>query len=98
MKHFYITTFLLLCTQIAFSQSVAKITDATTGEVVPFANIALGKENLISNSEGYFTLPDTDSATPIVVSCIGYLATQPAIGTLEASNFTIRLEPAMYEL
>ncbi len=96
MKHFF-TTLLLCCVQFMMAQSSAKVIDAQTGETVPFANISIGTENLVSNSEGSFTFSD-ESDSVIFVSCIGYVARQVTAGQLRSANNIVKLEPALYEL
>ncbi len=87
-----------LCAQIGIAQTSVKVVDSKTGEFVPYANIILGTENLISNSEGYFTLPDSDSASKIAVTCMGYVGKEMSIASLENQNFVVKLDPAVFEL
>lgn len=99
MKHFILTALVILCANAAIAQVVtAKIVDSKSGEIVPYANISVGSESLISNSEGKFSLQTSDPATTVAVSCMGFISTQTTVAQLETSNYVIRLEPAMYLL
>jgi hypothetical protein len=98
--------FACLCLLLALQSGVAqnikgRIVDSKTGESIPYANITLnGTENLVSNEEGYFSLPeDTSSDTSaLTVSYLGYLIRQMTVGDLKSQQNIIRLEPGIVEL
>ena len=57
MKHNIIFFFLIFFQALVAQNSTGKIIDSKSGESIPYANIMVNNsENLISNSEGYFTM------------------------------------------
>ena len=101
-KSFYVILFLLLSGQFLLAQSqTIKVTDAKTGESIPYANIKIGESlSVISNAEGYFSLGESNSgeATTLNVSFLGYAARQITVGEVIQQGNTIALEPSIYEL
>lgn len=79
----------------------AKIIDAESGEVLPYANIQINDtESIISNGEGYFTLPpkhNTD-ATLLTVSFLGYESARVRVDELKKSDLTVKLKPGAFSL
>lgn len=98
MKHIYVLLAGLigLC---AHSQITGKIVDANTGDPIPYANIQCNNQGLISNEEGFFRIAEagTTDDTPILISYIGYAATQATPASLR-SEMTVKLIPATFEL
>ena len=84
----------------SFAQSV-RIVDFETNEAIPYANIQTdNSENLLSNSEGYFSLPSSTSnaENSILVSYIGYNNQQLSLKTLANQKYIIKMLPAIYSL
>ncbi|HLA54732.1 MAG TPA: carboxypeptidase-like regulatory domain-containing protein [Flavobacterium sp.] len=78
-----------------------KIIDATTGESIPYANIQFNEtQSLISNTEGFFSLSETDNGdnAVLVISYLGYATSQLTVGELKAGQLTVKLQPSVYEL
>ena len=103
MKKCLLTSLLLiLMVPIGLAQSLrVKIIASATGEPVPYANISVNAiENLVSNGEGYFSLSENNSqdATVILVSYLGFVNQQLTVGQLKNQDLTIKMLPAMYEL
>ena len=103
MKQTLITSFLLLFFfQIAISQNITgKIIDAKTGESLPYTNIKVNEsDNLVSNSEGFFTLSESNSndASVLTVSYLGYVYRQLTVGDLKNLHYSIGLEQAIFEI
>jgi len=87
--------------QVAFAQTItAKVTDAETGEGLPYANIEINGENIVSNSEGSFSVSEknnTDDAV-LIISFLGYHGTRTTIKELKANQFNVMLKPGFFEL
>ena len=92
----------LLGLQTAISQPVSvKITDGKSGESIPYVNIKISDtENLISNSEGYFTVSESNSGdeTVLIVSYLGYATRQITMSEVKRNQNIIRLEMAVFEI
>lgn len=87
--------------QVALSQATAKIVDIETGEGLPNADIQInGTDNIISNTEGYFTIPGKNSAdnTVVTVSYLGYSSAKMTVGELKNNQLIIKLKPGIFEL
>ena len=101
-KSLFFLLFALLFTLIGQSQNITgKIIDAQTGESIPYANIMVNNsESLVSNTEGYFTLPENSSAdtTPIIVSYLGFANSLLTVGHLKDQDYIVKLTPAIIEL
>lgn len=85
---------------IASAQSLTgRVTDSRTGESLPFANIIINEsEYLISNEEGYFSIPEKyNDDAKVYVSCMGYIGRSLKLSQLR-NQTTVRLEPGTYEL
>lgn len=93
---------MLFTVQFAVSaqNKVATITDAITGETIPYATIKIGTATNISNAEGKFniaTAPDNEGTT-VEISCIGYESMMLTMKQLKEQNYLIQLTPGVYEL
>jgi carboxypeptidase-like protein len=91
----------LFVIQTGSAQSIAvKITDAKSGESLPYATIKINEStNLISNAEGYFSLSESNNDTSVLtVTHLGYVGRQVTVGELKNQNYTIRMEPGVFEL
>ncbi len=103
MQKTIITLFVLLSIhQTGIAQNIrGKIIDAETHESIPYANIKVNDaENLVSNSEGFFSLSESNSAdeTALTISYIGYANQQITVGTLKKLDFVISIAPVIFEL
>ncbi|RZJ31019.1 MAG: carboxypeptidase-like regulatory domain-containing protein [Flavobacterium sp.] len=100
MKNFIFLIIALACSR-SFGQTTVKVIDRSTGESIPYANILCNQtESLMSNAEGFFTVPEKNSADDVTlaVSYIGYAPVQTTLGQLRATQMTILLQPSVYEL
>lgn len=92
----------LLGLQAAIAQNItAKIIDSQSGESLSYATIKVNEAtNLISNSEGYFTLSESNSndVSVLTVSYLGYVKRQITVGELKNLQYIIKLEPGVFEL
>lgn len=91
-------TLLLFATpiQLAFGQTTlvrGKVTDAETGEAVPFANVIFvgSDQGITTNFEGQYEVSTTRSVDSLRVSYIGYITqTKPVtIGNTQTINFQL---------
>src|SRR5436190_13248171 len=103
MKRSLFTSLLvLLGFQAVVSQSItAKIIDSKSGESIPYASVKVSESDfVVSNSEGYFTVPDNKSADDsiLLVSYLGYAHRQITVKELKNQQFIVRLEPGAFEL
>lgn len=89
----------LLLAVAAGAQTTAKVIDSNSGETIPYANIRIGTDNLLSNAEGFFSIPEsTPGAAFIAVSYMGYAPVETTLDALRSSGLSIRLTPQMFEL
>lgn len=92
----------LLGIQAAIAQNItAKIIDSKSGESLPYANIKVNETiNLVSNTEGYFTLSESNSseASVLTVTYLGYAKRQITVGELKNQQYIIKLDPGVFEL
>ena len=103
MKQALINTFFILFFfQIAIGQNITgKIIDSKTGESLPYANINVNQsENLVSNDEGYFSLSESSSKeeSVLTVTYLGYVNRQLTVGELKNLQYSIALNPAVFEI
>ena len=64
-----------------------------------FANINInGKQNILSNAEGYFSIPDANDDMLLTISFLGYYNASLTVEQLKKDNFIIALNPGVYEL
>lgn len=94
---------LILLVIFSFSKTVAQVSvkaiDSDTGEPLPYAGMTIGQNgNLMSNSEGVFTLAsgfaDSDAAT---ISFLGYHSQARTVAQLRADP-VVRLKPGAFQL
>ncbi len=98
MKNSYLTLFVLLFSIVSSAQHAAKIVDSESGEFIPYANISIAGENLISNDEGFFTIPNSGSDAKVIISSMGYVAIETTSNAIADRNYIVKLSPAEYKL
>lgn len=88
--------------QQSFTTISGKITDATTGKPVAYANIQLkkGSSGTVSNAMGFFVynikgIQTTDS---VLISCIGYKPLALDMHAAGVQELNIKLHPAIIDL
>lgn len=92
--------FLLFVNSILAQNVTGKIIDARTNAPIAFANILINKsENIISNSEGFFTLSENNSnpETMLTISFLGYVSQQITVKSILNNNI-VKLVPGEFEL
>jgi hypothetical protein len=68
-KNLHLLLFAFLSMQAVVAQSIiAKVTDAENGEGLPYANIDINGENVVSNAEGNFSISEKNSADDVRVN------------------------------
>jgi hypothetical protein len=79
--------------------NTAKVTDADTGEGLPFASVQIdNNQNLTTNDDGNFILPEkTDDNAPVIITYIGYKSETTTIAGLK-NNPVVKLKAGVYEL
>ena len=100
-RNLFIYLFALLGIQAAIAQNItAKVADAESGEGLPYANIEINGENIVSNAEGSFAIPQKNSADDVLVnvSFLGYHSTSATVAEIKANQFTVKLKPGFFEL
>ena len=99
-RKLFFSLILIAVAQFAAAQVSAKVVDAKTGEVLPFANINIDKsQHQVSNEEGFFSIPDSrPDGTKITVSFFGYMTRELSLAQLKSSNMVVSLSPAAIEL
>jgi CarboxypepD_reg-like domain len=101
MKQNFILFFIFFFQALVAQNSSGKIIDSKSGESIPYANIMVNNsENLISNSEGYFTLSESSSGNDnvLTISYLGYVNLQLTVSELKNLQNIIKLEPGIIEL
>ncbi len=85
---------------LAFAQVSAKVIDANTGEVLPYANIILDKsQSQVTNEEGFFSIPENKpDGTLVNVSYFGYMSRDLTLSQLKSSGMVVSMSPAAIEL
>lgn len=100
IRNFLICLFALLGIQSTIAQNITgKIVDARDGGALPYAGVTInGTENIISNAEGHFTIPEKhpDDAS-LVISYLGYKNAEMTLGQLK-QNTTVTLQPGTFEI
>ena len=84
---------------MAQSDSLMTITgvvkDRSTGQVMPFASVTVGKVGTVTNEDGAFTLKVKRGTEEIVVSSVGYRSQRvkalPDVGTIRLAPSAVRL-------
>lgn len=101
-KQLFKSFLLMLSVQAGIAQNITgKIIDAKTNESIPYANVMINNsENLVSNAEGYFTIPESKSSdtSTIVVSYLGYRDRQMTVKEFKDQQLVVALEPGIVEL
>ncbi len=98
-KSFFAIAFFLFSSQIVFGQYVitGRVTDASNGDPVPFANVTLKGVNIgtTTNFDGIYTLKSKVLADSIFITFVGFKTRYKAVDKT-AANQTInaQLEPA----
>ncbi|MCE7071296.1 DUF5686 and carboxypeptidase regulatory-like domain-containing protein [Dyadobacter sp. CY327] len=97
--------FALVCTTNSFSQTTytikGKITDATTGDAIPFANVGI-KASLAgatTNFDGFYQITFTPPADSVIVTYVGYESkSKPIKPDLTEQTIDIQLSPGTLQL
>lgn len=87
---------ILLASATGYGQKVmisGKISDGTTGEPIPYANIVFRNTmtGTTSNTDGYYSLQANDTARVLQVSAVGYTRKFIMTDTLRSSTLNIEL-------
>ncbi|KAA6434018.1 carboxypeptidase-like regulatory domain-containing protein [Dyadobacter flavalbus] len=100
-----IALLLTICCKNAFSQTSfiikGRVTDATTGDPVPFANLAVkaSSSGTTTNFDGYYQLAYTPPADSILITYVGYESRSKAIAPdLPEQTIDIQLAPGSLQL
>ncbi len=77
-----------------------RITDATSGDPVPFANIGIKNtpSGTTTNFDGFYTLTFTPPADSILVTYIGYTTKSKAIADTTLQTIDVQLTPGALQL
>lgn len=98
----FLILFLVLLCQMSQSQNTSvQIIDAQSSETIPYANIIINSnENLISNSEGFFSVAEKykNDTTVFTISYLGYNPQTITFEEIEKYKNIIRLQPSMFQL
>ena len=95
MKKIYLAVVVLLCVHFSNAQITARIIESDTGEPIPYANIAIGSENQISNFEGYFTVPQSQDDAVLKISFFGFAPVQITVDQLRQRNLIVKMQPVV---
>ena len=101
LRNLFMYLFILLGMQAVIAQSItAKVIDAQSNDGLPYANIEVNGENIVSNAEGGFAIPEKNNADNAVltISFLGYHTARITVAELKASEFTVKLNPGVFEL
>lgn len=102
--HWYCLSLLIILINNSLSAQTTsikgKITDASTGEPIPFANISLKKipQGTISDLNGIYEFETDKPTDSIVFSSIGYKSKTVAIKRKVAQTVNVELKPESQEL
>jgi len=100
-RNLFMYLIILLGMQAAIAQSItAKVIDAQSNEGLPYSNIEISGENIISNAEGSFAIPEKDATNDavLIISFLGYHTARVTVAELKAAEFTVKLNPGVFEL
>ena len=77
-----------------------KITDAETGDAVPFANVLFKGTDVgtTTNFDGIYQLSTTEAVDTLLVSYIGFVTREKAIASGETQTINIQLSPDVVSL
>ena len=97
----FIFLFCLMGVTLSQAQSrqvLGRVTDASTGEAIPFANVVVDdtEQGTITNVDGDYQLSVRDGADSLHVSFVGYLPRAVAIDN--QSEISVSLTPAVIDL
>lgn len=101
IRNFLMCFFALIAFQSGTAQNVtAKIIDSEDNHGLAYASIQINDtENLISNAEGYFTIPQKTAEDAFFsVSFLGYKTVNVTFRELKENNLMIKLQPGNFEL
>lgn len=103
LKFIILSVMLLALSAAAHAQKISgKVSDAETGEPLPFASVGIEGTNIgvSSNLEGEFTLlvPESDREGKLVFNFLGYESQTVLIGSIQGKNIEVKLKPAVSEL
>lgn len=101
MKTFLSLITMLFFTSIVSAQDItATVVDKATNTPIPFVSVQTAAyKGVISNEEGEFIIDLIDvSNNTITLSCMGYETLMISIEDLKASNYLVKLNPAINEL
>ncbi|MEH6536024.1 MAG: carboxypeptidase-like regulatory domain-containing protein [Psychroserpens sp.] len=98
--YFFLSVFLFLISFIGAQELSVKILDKSTNKPVSFVAVQTAEfKGVISNDEGVFIIDMQDVASnTIELSCLGYQSLTMTIDELKASDYIIKLLPAINEL
>ncbi len=100
LKQVFLSFLLLLFAAAAFAQTYTyqgRVTDAQTGDPVPFASVALrGKPiGTATNFEGYYKFTTKERSDSLLVSYVGYATrSKPIDSSLQLVTIDVQLVPA----
>lgn len=95
--HFYVLL-LFACLPLSAQNITLRVVEADSGQSIPFANIMMADEHLISNSEGYFTVPSHKQEAILTVSHMGFEAQRMRVSDAVKQNNIIRMGSSALEL
>ena len=103
MKTIFLFLILALASSLpSFGQLVVKgkITDAETGDPIPFASVRLQGTNtgISTDFEGNYLLESNNRADSLEVTYIGYISQTKVIGPGEEHTINFQLRPSDYEM
>lgn len=103
MKTIFLFLILALASSLpSFGQLVVKgkITDAETGDPIPFASVRLQGTNtgISTDFEGNYLLESNNRADSLEVTYIGYISQTKVIGPGEELTINFQLRPSDYEM
>lgn len=102
MNRFFLLLFLFLQTLVGFSQTTikGKVTDATTGDPIPFASVLLlgTTTGMNTDFEGNYELRTSSQVDSIQVSYLGYLTQTKALSKEPLQTLNFQLRPSDFEL
>lgn len=102
MTRFFLVCLLhLLGAHLVTAQSVVgKVIDLESGSGLPYANIEINGDNIVSNADGNFTVSERNNVDDLMltVSFLGYNTTRVSIAQFKKSQFTVKLQPVVFEL
>ena len=99
IRHLFAMLLLFYSVSVTAQNITGRIIDSENGLSMAFANINInGKQNILSNAEGYFSIPDANDDMLLTISFLGYYNASLTVEQLKKDNFIIALNPGVYEL